>query len=387
MARSVWRLVRASGIGAGIILILLATGAPYDAGGQEVKTLALMPFENVSGSVDSVRIVMPIVEQNVREKGYQIISPDQIESFLSRHRIRNTGMLSRAQLLNLRREFNVDLALIGSVELFYESAENPQWGLSSRLVSTSQGSILWAESTGRTGGDYTGMLGLGTITSGRELAHKVVRLLYHDLPAPGSSLAASQHQKSASSKFFTMGRRYCGAMVDVILHLFHSNGGYRSPALHAGRTWRVAVTIFENASERRGAGRILADVFTTALFRHGRFDVIDPGEANEALLALGHTSYGGIDIATLREFKKRTGIDALFRGTVYRYNEGLKREATTLPDIALDATMLDTETGKILWFAVEERSGDDCQIALDFGVVSSIVPLIRKAVAEMLETL
>lgn len=337
--------------------------------GQDSRVLALLPFENVSGSVDSVRLVMPLIERRLREKGYQIAAPEKIELFLSRNRIRNSGMMSRGQLSDLRREFGVDLALLGSVDLYYESAQNPQWGVSSRVVSTREGNILWAESTGRTGGDFTTMLGLGTITSGSELAEKVVEIMFETLPPAGTPFPAPQGSKSWT------------------LPWLGAKAGYRSPSLDSAPRWRAAVATFENFSERRGAGRILADVFTTALFQHGRFQVIDPGEVNEALIALGRTPYGGLDAAALKEFKSRTGIDALFLGTVYRYNEGLKREASSSPDVALDITMLDVENGKILWFAVAERGGDDSQIALDFGVIRSMLRLIRRAVGEILETL
>ena len=336
---------------------------------QTTTPIALLPFENVSGSVDSVRIVMPLIAQVLHDKGYQLIPLQKVEAFLATNRIRNTGMLSRAQLRNLKAEFSVDFVLLGSVDLFYEAADNPQCGLSSRVVSTTEGNIIWAESTGRTGGDYTGMLGLGTITSGIDLAREVVKLLFQTLPSPGTPLAVSAEKKT------------------IALRMFGPKGGYRSAALDNSQGWRVGVTVFENASDRKGAGRILTDIFTTALVRQGRFQIIDPGEINEALIALGRTPYGGMDMAALKDFKNRTGIDAIFNGTVYRYNEGLKREATTSPEIALDVTMLDIESGKILWFATGERSGDDSQIVLDFGIIHSMVPLIRKAIADMLDTL
>ena len=349
--------------------VLLVISAPHKVCGQVPKAIALLPFENVSGSVDSVHIIMPLIAQSLYDRGYQLIPLQKVESFLERNRIRNTGMLSRAQLNNLKREFGVDLALVGSVDLFYESADNPQWGLSSRIVSTDEANVLWAESTGRTGGDYTGMLGLGTITSGTDLAREVVKILFQTLPPSGSSFVTPKDEKSTAFHFFVPG------------------GGYRSPALDNSHGWRVAVTIFDNASERKGAGRILTDVFTTALARQSRFQIIDPGEVNETLIELGRTPYSGMDMATLRDFKKRTGLDAIFHGTVYHYNEGLKREATTSPEIDMDITMLDLESGKILWFARGERSGDDSQIVLDFGIIRSMVPLIRKVVADMLNTL
>ena len=360
---------RATCLFACLLAALLVTCAPHQARGQEPKTLALLPFENVSGSIESVRIIMPLVEQSLRMKGYQIVGPEKLEPFLSRNRIRNTGMMSRAHLSNLRREFGADFALLGSVDLYYESTENPQWGVSSRIVSTSEGNILWAECTGRTGGDFTKMLGLGTITSGKALAEEVIKIMFETFPAQGTPFPASP------------------GVGTSILRVAPPKGGYRSDSLDAASRWRVAVAIFENISERKGAGRILTDVFTTALLNRGRFEVIDPGEVNDALIALGRTPYGGLDFSTLREFKKRTAIDAIFIGTVYRYNEGLKREASTSPEIALDVTLLDTDSGKILWFAVGERSGDDSQLVLDFGVIRSMVPLIRRAISEMLDTL
>lgn len=367
--RAIRHALRATRVFIFALATLLACGFSYEASGQNVSAVALLPFENVSGSLNSIPIIMPLVEQSLKAKGYRIVLPEKIEPFLLRHRIRNTGMLSRRHLNNLRQEFAVDLALVGSVELYYESAENPQSGLSSRIISTSEGNILWAESTGRTGGDYTGMLGLGTITSGSALAREVVKILFRTLPTSGSPFPVWQDQGPRK------------------LRLSGATGGYRSPALDATARWRVAVTTFENRSERRGAGLILADVLTTALFQHGRFQVIDPGELNEALITLGRTPYGGIDFATLKELKKRRAIDAIFLGTVYRYNEGLKRETSTSPEIALDIRMVDTESGKILWTAAAERNGDEYRIALDFGIIRSMIPLIRKTMGEMLEML
>ena len=278
-------------------------------------------------------------------------------------------MLSRRQLNDLKPAFEADVAMVGSVDLFHQSEENPQWGISSRAVSTNDGRILWAESTGRTGGDYTGLLGLGTITSSSALAREVVKILFEDLPPSGSPFPVPQGQRTQTVGFLS------------------TRAGYRSPVLDTSARWRVAVATFENQSERYGAGLILAHVLTTALFRHGRYEVADPGELGAALITLGRTPYGGLDFTTLRELKKRAGVNAIFLGTVYRYNEGLKQGASTSPEISQDIRMLDTESGKILWFGSAERNGDKYQTVLDFGTIRSMVPLIRKTMGEMLGTL
>lgn len=376
-----------------ILVTLLVLSATSFVNAQQPVKLALLPFENISGSIDSIPIIMPLVEQTLKEKGYRIISPGMIEPFLAKNRIRNTGMLSRSQLDSLRREFGVEMALVGSVDLFYQSEDNPQWGVSARLVSTSEGDIVWADSTGRTGGDFTRILGLGTITSGVELARQVVKILFQTLPPQASRLAvpesAGYRWEDSFGDVPSLGAPAPGPQrkESKKVNLFGAKGGYRSQVLDSLPRWRVAVATFENFSERRGAGRILADVLTTALYLHGGFQVVDPGELHEALIALERTPYGGIDRATLVALKKRTGVDAIFLGTVYRYSEGLKQGATSSPEISLDIRMLDAETGKILWFASSERTGDEYQIVLDFGIIRSIVPLILRVMEEMLATL
>lgn len=373
-----------------VVAPLIAAGAVNETRAQETKTLALIPFENVSGSVESTRMVMPLIEQGLRRKGYEIVGLEKIEDFLLRNRVRNSGMMSRGQLDALRKEFGVELVLLGSVDLFSESGAASQWCLSARVVSTADGKILWAESTGRTGDDFTGILALGTVTSGTVLAEKVVRILMESLPRQGG--AFNMPQDRPGRRFDWVRASNCIASLILCatgsnFHWFLPKANYRSARLDDASRWRVAVAIFENASERRGAGRIMTDVVTTALFDRGRFEVIDPGELNEKLILLGRTPYGGLDHETLRDLKQRTGLQGVFIGTVYRYNEGLKQEAFTSPEIALDMTMLDAETGNILWFAAADRTGDDTRIALEFGTIRSIVPLIRKTVGEIFESL
>jgi len=352
-----------------IIAVLAVLGSGSPARAREPVKLALLPFENVSGSIRSLRIIMPMLEGGLRERGYQVVSQERLEPFLSRHRIRNTGMLSRRQLQALREEFEVELAMVGSVDLFHDSEENPQWGLSSRLLSTEDGAILWAESAGLTGDDFTTILGLGTIRSGERLGREVVRLLFRTLPPAGGRFKVKEGTRSPLRRFFGF------------------KAGYRSPILDSDPPKRVAILPFENASERRGAGRILTDLFTTALFQSGRFQVLEPGEVQEALIALGAAPYGAIDFETLKGLRERIGLDAVILGTVYTYNEGLKKGATTSPEVALDARMLQAETGRILWFAAHARNGEEYQIVLDFGRIRSMVPLALKVIGEMLETL
>ncbi len=349
-------------------VIGLALGvAPVRA--QERPALALLPFENVSGSVAGTRIVMPLVEGALTERGYRVVGPERLEPFLTRRRIRSTGQLSRRDLGELGREHGVTLALVGSVALFNDSPENPQWGLSARLLSAGSGAILWADSAGLTGDDFTIALGLGTITAPERLASETVKALLRDLPRAGERADGLQEHSG------------------LLPRLFRAKAAYRNPTLDAAPPKRVAVLPFENLSERKGAGRIVTNIATAVLARRGRFEVVEPGTVSEALLAIGAAPYGTLDFDTLRALRGRLEADALILGTVYGYSEGLKKAATTAPEIALDARMLDMETGRILWVADGARNGEDSRIAMHFGTIHAMVPLVWRVLQDMLGTL
>lgn len=357
-------------------LLAWQTWATADEGAD----IALLPFENVSGSISGSRIITPLVAQALVERGYRPLPQDRLERFLFAQRIRNTGMLSRSHAAALRRELGVERALVGSVALYNDSSVNPQWGLSARVLSTDGGTIVWAGNTGVTGGDFTKPLGIGAITSGEKLAGEAASLLLRDLPAAGSPLVVPRRRGVVTRlrAVFGFGSRP---------EFGRSRSGFRSPVLDSAPPKRVAVLPFENLSERKGAARILADLFTNALFHHGRFEVVEPGSVAEALLAAGVVAYGVIDAQSLAELRKHVGADAVVIGTVFNYNEGLKRGPTSSPEIELDARMLDAGSGKILWFASRSRRGEDSEIALELGRIRSMVPLATKVVREMVSTL
>lgn len=351
-----------------LAVVVLAAGAT--SGRAEPRSrVALLPFENVSGSLTSTHIVMPLLRAALQQRGYEAVDARAVEAFLFKNRIRSTGMLGRRHLDMLRRELGVGLAMVGVVALYNDSETNPQWGLVGRMLSTDDGAIAWSATAGLTGGDFTHVLGLGTITSGEELAGEVVNALAKTLPPAGTSFAAPKPRTFRGLPFVGL------------------RPGYRSPTLDVDPPRRVAVLPFENLSERKGAARIVTDVFVTALFHHGRFQVIEPGTVSDALVAIGAAPFGLIDLETLALLRKQLEMDAVVVGTVYNYNEGLKKGPTTSPEVEVDARMLEAETGRILWYAGQSRAGEDSQIVLEFGKIRAVVPLVLKVTAEIAGTL
>ncbi len=348
------------------VVVWLGLGALSPSEGA--TRIAVLPFENVSGNVKSPTIIMPLIRSVLRQRGYEVVSPDSLEPFLFRQRIRATSKLNREHLVALGKEFDVSLALVGSIDLFADTPGNPQWGVSSRLLDTRSGMILWAGAAGFTGDDFTGFLGLGTVTSPDLLAARVVDALFRGLIRGDGGEATVKAVPSPRSRKAV-------------------RGVYRDPGLETEPPRRVAVLPFENGTERRGAALIVDDLWIVGLFWAGRFEVADAGVISEALQTLGLAPYGSIDLESLQRIGSRAGVDAVILGRVEDYNEGLRPGTSTSPSIALDARMLDTKTGKILWMGYHEAKGEESQIVLEFGKIKSMVPLAMRVTLELAETM
>ena len=348
----------------GVGLALLVGVASTSEGGMRI---AILPFQNVSGHVQAPTFITPLLEPALRDRGYDIVEPKALESFLAQRRIRAPNKLSLEQLLALRDQFGAALALMGSIDLFADTAGNPQWGISARLRDIGSGQIVWADAAGFTGDDFTGFLGLGTITFPEQLAVKTVQRLFRNLPAEGMAPDAKRPVPSGPGKA--------------------SRWVFRSPRLDTDPPKRIAVFPFENGTERRGAALIVDDLLTVGLFQAGRFQVEDPGEVYRGFQFLGFVPYGGIDLETLQVIRDNFGVDAVIVGRVEDYNEGLRPGVSASPSIALDARMLDVRTGEILWMGYHEARAEDSQIVLEFGMIKSMVPLGMKAIAELVATM
>ena len=142
----------------------------------------------------------------------------------------------------LGEELNVKTVFIGSINSFY-SGENPRIGFSARLVDSLTGDILWADHASATGDDFTGILGLGTITTIDALAVKVIGKLL-------SSLSITLPNKEIES------------------------------------TYRIAVMPFQNNSRMKDAGISVTYMFIVELFKNRRFIPIEYGEVRRLVVDL-----------------------------------------------------------------------------------------------------
>ena len=164
-----------------ILALMLADRALAAAKAAETKTVAVMPFGTLpvgDVSVDMTRIMTDAMKKHE----FNVISQDALEGFLIQRRIRRPDFLDRAAIRAMGSVLKVDGFVTGSVDLIADG-ENPMVSMNAQMIDCVEGSVIWANSFSCTGADYATFLGLGKITSLRELVDIAVDELLKDLPA------------------------------------------------------------------------------------------------------------------------------------------------------------------------------------------------------------
>jgi TolB-like protein len=156
--------------------------------------IAVLPPENLSpASAPLLHIEGALIEALHNQQGVQVVSGDDLENFMTRHRVRHTGGLDETVAAALQTELAVDAVLLVSLES-YAPSPAPKIGIFARLVSAGpEPEILWTDSVGLAGDAAPGLLGLGVIDDFDLLLDQAAAALAESLALnlAGESAAAS----------------------------------------------------------------------------------------------------------------------------------------------------------------------------------------------------
>lgn len=141
-----------------------------------LKSIAILPLENFTDDPVASTKTSHYIKRQLKGKGWVLITGDElVEKFLAKRRIRYTGAVTRATVREMGKVMGVDAVLVGSVNQYKQVNDVVVVGVSARLVSTLDGSVIWADSLTYTGKDFQGFLGLGTIYSLEVLSEVVIK--------------------------------------------------------------------------------------------------------------------------------------------------------------------------------------------------------------------
>lgn len=161
---------------------------------------------------------------------------------------------------------------------------------------------------------------------------------------------------------------------------------YIEPGLAASHVSSIAVLPFDNVSGHPDAGKKVVNLFLTELVRSEIFRMADMGEVENLLRSLRVRTIAEMDVLKLQAFRERLNVQAVIVGSVDEYELRQERSGA-IPVVAVNARMLDTQTGDILWAVSHTRDGDDWETIFGFGRIISLSRLAQIVVSEMLESL
>jgi len=318
--------------------VLLALGSGYAARTDAKERIALFPFENLSEDKNALTSVMPILKLRLEAKGFEVVDEEKLNKFLLRERIRSAGYISRDVARRLGEELDVKTILVGSVNSFF-TGDDPRIGLSARLISSSDGTILWANHSSAAGDDFTTILGLGRITAMDKLSSRVIDKLL-------DSFRTVPTDKEMES------------------------------------TYRIAVMPFQNSSKVKDAGLTATYIFIVELFKDKKFIPIEYGEVRRLVVDLRVREKGELDFKKTERISESSGVDGILVGTVDIYKE---KDGTAPPEAGISARLIDARRDKILWCDSFGSKGDDDIVVLDWGRINTAENVAYKVVSKLLK--
>ena len=215
-----------------------------------------------------------LLERYLRQRELNIITAKELRPTLRRNRIRSTGEISSMDAEIIAANTNANIFLLTSID-FYRSGDNPEFGLSLRLVRPGDMQIISAVSHSSSGADHVGLFGVGQIKDINILAEKTIEKAIDDL-------------------FISLEKRLVASASSP-------------PSI------KVAVIQYDNLSNFRKAGDIISNWTISTLVSHG-YVVIEPGVVSEITTLTGDLPVGGIDIPKLTEIAKEFRIDYVITG-------------------------------------------------------------------------
>lgn len=159
------------------------TSVPINDNNFLVKRIVILPFESFVEKPEAVGVIRKALKDEIKKKGLLLITDDDVvEEFLARRRTRYTNSVTRVTAREMGMLLDADAVMVGSIDSYSEDDGEVRAGITARLVSTIDGSIIWADNVAYTGRDFEGLLGLGTVRSVEKLSAMVVRDFVKGIP-------------------------------------------------------------------------------------------------------------------------------------------------------------------------------------------------------------
>lgn len=133
---------------------------------------------------------------------------------------------------------------------------------------------------------------------------------------------------------------------------------FRDVTVESGHVSRVLALPLVDESSNGPAAAVVTRALIDSLIKLRRFSVVEPDATDAALVpGEGPKRTGRIPVDTIIELGRRYGVDAVLFGTIDRYRP------YEPPSLGISATLVDVQTGLILWSATDFVDAADAATA------------------------
>jgi hypothetical protein len=338
------------------LLLSIATASsaqviPQDGWLQDIGTpdnwkIAVLSPLNHTESREAYAQTVKLLDSFLVMHQLNIVTAEELRPTLRRYRIRSTGQISVEDADIIRQNGGITTILIPSIDFYSPSSYNPEFGLSLRVVRPDRMQVIGAVSVSSTGMDHVRLFGVGKIEEIDSLISWVINKAVNDLL---EQLDRMSHEEILYSK-----------------------------------TKRIAVIQFNNLSDTRKAGSIVANWTIANLIKRGLV-VIEPGAVAEIASILGDLPVGGIDQLRLKSIAWMYELDYIITGQVDKLQLARGNSKTATPSLEFSARLLEAETARIASTFHCEATGADGHVVFGLGKVRSAGSLLSKKLDKMLD--
>ncbi len=152
--------------------------------------VGIMPFTNLTSARDADKKIANSLITPLLSSGYfDVIEMGEVQRAIKVAKVRKDEDLSLENIKKIGQLIGVDVLLMGVVEeykidsstMLGEKIFVPEVSISMRLVSTHDGSIVWAANHHRRGDDRVTLFGMGRVDSISKLTDIIIKDIIHSL--------------------------------------------------------------------------------------------------------------------------------------------------------------------------------------------------------------
>jgi len=332
---------------------VLCTASPV--GAQETDSTAvsppldivILPIVNYSERMEAHEVLLPRLHYRLEEVGLAFLTSEELRPFLRESRIRSRGWVGRNDAQAIAEHTGARYLLLGSWDV-YRTEIDPEVGFSLRVLDLESLELVASVSRGKTGSDFTGFLGLGTVRDPVELADRVMKEAVKDL----FPIEVSEKPKDEED----------GVCRDL------------------------ALIPMDNFSSTANAGDIVSNVLITELLRAG-YRVVEPGFVREMGLERGVINRGGVDRLSAGGILHEIKSCRVITGEVETFATAPGSPLVSTPRVAFGVRVMLPREGTVGIMQDLEGAGDDTEWLFQQGRTHALIPVTIRAVRRFVDTL